>query len=220
VRLRSPDPAALPRLSTDTERSAAVTAYPPAVRDLRWTVAGLVVGTVLLGGCSEKQEASDTLPSASAAETTEALPEVGPADFPVPDQARTKDAAGAEAFLRYYIELLNRQQAIPAGQPLRDLGPECDTCLRIARAFDEAAAAARTYEGGELSLNDVVEPQLSGDAASLVFGTRVEAVSLREASGALVPEGQGNLVANAGSGMTLTWSEQRQSWLAAGLTIG
>ena len=104
----------------------------------------LVLGTLALTGCSAKQEASDTLPTASETPSAEELPPLGPADFPVPAEARTKDAAGAEAFLRYYIELLNRQQAIPAGQPLRDLSPECDTCLRIARAFDEAAAAART----------------------------------------------------------------------------
>src|SRR5215210_8885795 len=97
--------------------------------------------TTLLTSCTEKTEANQTLPTTSAAPTTEELPSVGPADFPVPDEARTKDAAGAEAFLRYYIDLLNRQQAIPAGQPLRDLSPECGTCQRIARAFDDAAAA-------------------------------------------------------------------------------
>jgi hypothetical protein len=89
-------------------------------------VIGVVIGTALLTGCAEKQEANQTLPSTSASPTTEALPEIGPADFPVPDEARTKDAAGAEAFLRYWIDLLNRQQAIPAGQPLRELGPECE----------------------------------------------------------------------------------------------
>jgi hypothetical protein len=190
------------------------------VRDLRWTVAGLVVGTVLLGGCSAKQEANDTLPSTSAAETTEALPDVGPADFPVPDEARTKDAAGAEAFVRYYIELLNRQQAIPGGEPLRALSPDCETCLRIASAFDDAAVAGHTYNGGDLSLNDVLEPQLNGDTASVIFWTRVEALSIRDSAGGLVPDGQHDLVANAGSGMTLAWSEKDQSWLAAGLTIG
>ena len=52
---------------------------------------GAVIGASMLGGCSEKHEANDTLPSASAAETTEALPALGPPDFPVPDEARTKD---------------------------------------------------------------------------------------------------------------------------------
>ena len=180
---------------------------------------GALIGTALVSGCSAKQEANDTLPTA-AAETTEALPEIGPADFPVPDEARTKDAAGAEAFVRYYIELINRQQRIPAGEPIRALSPDCATCLRIARAFDDSASAGHEYLGGELTVNDIVEPQIAGDTASLIFGTRVEAVSVRDAGGAPVPNGQSALMPNAGSGMTLTWSDEHHSWLAAGLTIG
>jgi hypothetical protein len=213
-------------MSTVPVRPGLGPAYSRRVRDLRRpgllrsAVVGLLLGTTLLTGCSERTEANDTLPSTSSAPTTEALPPVGPADFPVPEEARTKDAAGAEAFLRYYIELLNRQQAIPDGQPLRELSPDCGTCLRIAQAFDDAAAAGHTYYGGGLSLNDVVKPHLDGNTASLIFGMRVEAVSVRDASGGLVPDGQGALMTNAGSGMTLTWSEKHHSWLAAGLTIG
>src|SRR3712207_1934762 len=128
---------------------------------------GALIGTALLTGCAAKQEANDTLPTASPSPTEE-LPPLGPADFPVPAEARTKDAAGAEAFVRYYIDLLNRQQAIPAGEPLRELSPECATCLRIARAFDDAAAAGHTYYGGELTLNDVTAPRIEGDTASLM----------------------------------------------------
>jgi hypothetical protein len=79
---------------------------------LRRTVIGVVIGAALLSGCSDKQEANETLPPTSASPTTEALPEIGPADFPVPDEARTKDAAGAEAFMRYYLELSDRQQGL------------------------------------------------------------------------------------------------------------
>ena len=109
---------------------------------------GALIGTALVSGCSAKQEANDTLPTA-AAETTEALPEIGPADFPVPDEARTKDAAGAEAFLRYYMNLSNRQQERLDGEPLRELGPECRDCFRMAKLLDEARAAGHRYEGGE-----------------------------------------------------------------------
>jgi hypothetical protein len=213
-------------MSTVPERLRLGPAYSPAVRDLRGsglvrgTVVGLLVGTALLSGCSQKTEANETLPSTSTAPTTEDLPQLGPADFPVPDEARTKDAAGAEAFLRYWIDLLNRQQAIPAGQPLRDLGPDCRECLRIATAFDDAAAAGSRYEGGELSLNDVTEPQLSDDTASITFGTRVEPVTVRDSAGIPVPDGQGDLNPNAGSGISLIWSEELQSWLVAGMTIG
>ncbi|MCW2700485.1 MAG: hypothetical protein JWQ45_2020, partial [Blastococcus sp.] len=65
----------------------------------------LVVAAVALSGCSEKQEAGNTLPLASSsapAETTTELPPLGPEDMPMPAEARTQDAAGAEAFVRYY----------------------------------------------------------------------------------------------------------------------
>src|SRR3712207_9217492 len=117
-----------------------------------------MLGTLLLTSCSEKQEASETLPTASAS-PTEDLPPLGPPDFPVPAEARTKDAAGAEAFLRYWIDLINLQRDIPAGQPLRDLGPDCNDCWRIAKNYEAAAAAGQRYDGGQLQLNDVTEPQ-------------------------------------------------------------
>jgi hypothetical protein len=180
------------------------------------------LGTALLTGCAgETPEApSESLPSSSSpAPTTEALPVVGPADFPVPPEARTKDAAGAEAFLRYWIDLLNRQRAIPAGQPLRDLGPECQECLRIARVFDETAAAGHSYRGGEVSLNDVPGPVIAADVADIAFGAKADAVSKVDKSGNVVDEGL-PAEANLGSGIRLTWSIQFECWLVAAFNIG
>jgi hypothetical protein len=182
-------------------------------------MAAVMVGAALLTGCSEKQQASETLPSSSAAETSEALPKIGPADFPVPDEARTRDAAGAEAFLRYYIDLSNRQQVLLDGEPIRQLGPECRECLRIAKNFDDVAAAGQRYEGGKLSLNDVTEPQLTEDEASINFGIRQEAVDVVDAAGNPVVEGL-PIQPNLGSGITLVWSSQHQSWLVKSITLG
>jgi hypothetical protein len=186
---------------------------------LRRTVIGLLVGTALLTGCSEKQEANDTLPSPSASPTTESLPEVGPADFPVPAEARTKDAAGAEAFLRYFIDLLNRQRAIPAGQPLRDLGPECQNCQRIAQNYDEAAAAGNRYEGGEVTVNAVAEPSFNGDKVTVSFGARREPVSIVDGDGAVI-DAQPDVAPNLGSGITLVWSAPEQTWVVTGFDLG
>jgi hypothetical protein len=189
------------------------------VRDLRFAVSGLVVAAAVLTGCSEKQEASTTLPPTSAAETTEALPQLGPADFPVPDEARTKDAAGAKAFLGYYIDLLNHQRPLLDGDPLLDLGPNCATCARIADNYQEAAAVGHRYEGGELSLNDIAEPVLTEDRASLVFGIRQEAVRIVDKTGNIVNPGLPTNP-NLGSGMTLAWSEDDEGWLVEGMTLG
>jgi hypothetical protein len=182
-------------------------------------VIGVLIGTALLGGCSEKHEANDTLPSPSAAETTEALPALGPADFPVPDEARTKDAAGAEAFLRYWIDLMNRQRAVPAGQPLRDLGPDCQNCQRIAQNYDEAAAAGYRYEGGELAIDTLAEPILEGDGALISFLARQEAVQRVDATGTPVDEGQ-TAAPRLTSGIDLSYSNVDKCWVIEGFDLG
>jgi hypothetical protein len=189
---------------------------------LRHTAVAVVLGTAQLTGCSgaTAEAPSDSLPStSSAAPTTAGLPAVGPADFPVPPEARTQDAAGAEAFLRYWIELLNRQQAIPAGQPLRDLGPDCQECQRIAQVFDEAAAAGDKYIGGEISLNDVPPPVFRGDSAQLTFGARRAPVSLVDSTGTEI-EGRPDAAPNLGSGLNLKWSESTQSWVVTAFQLG
>jgi hypothetical protein len=185
----------------------------------RATVAGLLVGMALLTGCSQPTEANDTLPSTSSAPTSEALPELGPADFPVPDEARTKDAAGAEAFLRYYVELSNRQQELLDGEPLRDLGPDCQECLRIAQNFDEAAAAGHRYEGGEVTVSELAPPLLEGDTAQISFRARQEAVELVDADGNPVYAGL-DVQPSMSSAIELVWSEDEQSWIVKAFNLG
>ena len=181
----------------------------------------LTFATALLPACSSEAEApSESLPTTSApATTTEALPVVGPPDFPVPPEARTQDAAGAEAFLRYWIDLLNRQQAIPAGQPLRDLGPECDECQRIANNLDEAASAGNRYVGGAVSVVALAEPAISGPELQLNFSARREPVSLVDSSG-VVLEARPDAAPELSSGLYLKWSSVLEAWLVTAFQLG
>jgi hypothetical protein len=194
------------------------------VRDLRGTgirraaVTGLVLATALLTGCTEKTEANDTLPPTSAAPTTEALPPVGPADFPVPDEARTKDAAGAEAFLRYFIDLMNRQRAIPAGQPIRDLGPDCQECLRIGQVYDKAAEAGRRFDGGTVGIESIGDPVIENSEAVINFFAHQDPIALVDGAGTVIeslPEGS-----HLGSGMRLLWVPDTKCWVITGFTLG
>lgn len=74
---------------------------------VRTTLGCVLAGSVLLTGCAEKQEASTSLPTTAPAPTTEALPPLGPADMPMPAEAREQTVDGAEAFTEYYVELYN-----------------------------------------------------------------------------------------------------------------
>ena len=76
----------------------------------RWTLrllAGLAAGAVVLSGCSERQEAADTLPEADATPSASEpeLPPLGPPDLSMPAEARQKTPEGAAQFMRYYMAL-------------------------------------------------------------------------------------------------------------------
>ncbi|TFV47796.1 DUF6318 family protein [Blastococcus sp. TF02A_35] len=188
------------------------------LRGLRRTLTAAALAALVLGGCSEKQEANDTLPTA-APETTESLPPVGPAEFPVPDEARTKDAAGAEAFLKYWIDLINRQRSIPDGAPLRDLGPECQNCQRIAQNYDEAAAAGTRYQGGAVSIDDAAKPTLADSEVTISFLASQAAVQRLDSSGAPIDAGQPSAT-GLSSGISLRWSDNERSWLVESFDLG
>lgn len=190
------------------------------MRDLRFTVAGLAFAAAVLTGCSEKQEATTTLPPTSATETTEALPQLGPSDFPVPDHARSKDEAGVDAFGHYLVELINRQQIALDGQPLRDLGPDCHDCLRIAQSLDEAAEAGQRIEGGALSIVGRPGITFRGDTANFNFIGRIEAVAMYDAGGALVPGSDSPAEGRVPSGFEFAWSAEQKAWLVSGAFFG
>jgi hypothetical protein len=176
----------------------------------------------LTTACSgEEQQASTELPSASStsAEPTPELPPLGPAEFPVPDEARVKDEAGAEAFLRYWIDLINHQRALPDGHALRELAPDCQECLRIAQNYDEAANAGIRYVGGELSLNDVPSPVLANDTAEISFGIGQEEVKRVGADGDPLDAGQPAAPSVFG-GIDLRWSDELRSWLVTSFGFG
>ena len=190
----------------------------------RWTLrlaAGLAAGAVALSGCSERQEANDTMPGAEASPRASepSLPPLGPPDLPMPAEARTQDAAGAEAFVRYYIDLINRTSTVMDAAPLREFSQGCEDCNRIAAATEEAAAAGHDYEGGEMTILQSGEPLIKGHTAEMAL--RVDQAEFRvlDASGTAT-EGGSPAYFNVSSGVALTWNVQLKSWLMTQLTFG
>jgi hypothetical protein len=188
----------------------------------RWSLrllAGLLAGSVVLTGCSEKQEANDSLPTASASPTEEGLQPLGPEDLPMPAEARTQDAAGAEAFVRYYIELINRTSEVMDAEPLREFSDGCQDCDRVATAIEEAAEAGRDYQGGELSITEIGEPLLQGATAEFALRVDQAALTVVDANGTPV-DGGSEAFSGVWGGAGLVWESERQSWLITDLTFG
>ncbi|MGY1682843.1 DUF6318 family protein [Geodermatophilus sp. SYSU D01176] len=190
----------------------------------RWTLrlaASLAAGVVVLSGCSERQEASDTLPEADASPSTSApeLPPLGPPDLPMPAEARTQDAAGAEAFVRYYIDLINRTSTVMDAAPLREFSDGCLDCDRIATDAENDAAAGYRYKGGELTIT-WMEAFMPGDTVEVGFVVDQAPLEVVDAEGRPVAGLTFNAKSGLQSGTTMSWDAQSHSWVMTGLTLG
>ena len=187
----------------------------------RWSlrlVAGLLAGAAVLSGCSEKQEANDSLPTASASPTEDELPPLGPEDLPMPDEARTQDAAGAEAFVRYYIELINRTSDVMDAEPLREFSDGCTECERLARVTAEAAAAGHDYEDGTITIVQMGRPLLEGGTAQLSMRLDQAEFRVVDASGTQVQGSEA--YEDISGGVALNWDTGRETWTMTQLTFG
>lgn len=170
----------------------------------------------VLAACSGAPQASTSLPSTSSAKPSSTLPPLGPPDFPVPDKARTQDAAGAKAALTYYLELSARQQA-KSGQPLRDLSRGCELCTFLADRADQDAAAGYTIEGGQATIEEMPQPAVHEGVAEFALTISQAAVAVRDHSGNPVPDrGSGPIDRLTGAAM-LTWSPISQAWIVTQL---
>ncbi|WP_091380760.1 DUF6318 family protein [Geodermatophilus sp. DSM 45219] len=183
-------------------------------------MAGLAAGAVVLSGCSEEQAASDTLPEADASPSASepALPPLGPADLPMPDEARTQDAAGAEAFVRYYIDLINRTSTVMDAAPLREFSDGCEDCNRIATRAEEAAAAGEDYEGGEITITDIGDPLIKPGTAEMALRIDQAELIVLDSTGSPT-EGGSPAYSNVLGGVSLAWQVDRLSWSMTGLTF-
>jgi hypothetical protein len=191
----------------------------------RWTLrigAGLVVAATLLTGCSEKHEASTTLPTSSAAENTPELPPLGPDDLPMPKEARTQDAAGAEAFVRYYFDLLNQSLTDMDPQYLRFFAEAaCDTCERIATETEDDAAQGYTYDGGELTISGDVSVLMSQPhEAQAGFVADQAPLTVLDRAGNPVPDLLFAGKPGLNSGTIAIWDESATTWKLTELTLG
>jgi hypothetical protein len=130
----------------------------------------------------------------------------------MPAEARTQDAAGAEAFVRYYIDLINRTSTVMDAAPLREFSDGCADCNRIASSTEQAAAAGQDYDGGEITVLGVGEPLIDGLTAELPIRIDQAEFVVRDSTGEPI-DGGSPPYANVLGSAAAFWNSDRQSWL-------
>jgi hypothetical protein len=113
---------------------------------MRRAVLGAVALSFVVAGCGgdPKVDPSPTpsSPVASPVSTTPAPPVM-------PAEAKTDTKAGAIAFVKYYIELINHAQATGDVEPLRPVeGSGCESCQKVRRSIAQIYASGGSIKGG------------------------------------------------------------------------
>jgi hypothetical protein len=179
-----------------------------------------VVGLGVLAGCSTGGTANETLPpsASSPAETSTALPPLGPPDLPMPDEAREQTAAGVQAFARYYLSLINRLEQTLDPTPLRTLSSTCETCERIADDAETDKAAGYNYAGGTLTITSMGDAAVNSEAAEVAFVLDQAPFEVHDANGVKIDELSSPLLAGLPGGMSAEWAGDH--WIVSSLSFG
>jgi hypothetical protein len=115
-------------------------------------VIGLAV-TALVGGCAGGDSKPSALPSLTSTSASPSASRSSTTAPTPPAEAREKTSAGAAAFVRFYIGLINDAYRTGASEPLRKYaGPTCDSCMSIAAAVDDIYENGGHSEGGQLTI--------------------------------------------------------------------
>jgi hypothetical protein len=191
----------------------------------RWTlrlVAGLAAGALALSGCSERQEANDTLPEADASPSASepSLPPLGPPDLPMPAEARTQDAAGAEAFVRYYIDLINRTSTVMDAAPLREFSNGCAECDRIAADTENDGAAGYRYKGGAITITATGDAFIKEEKAEIAFVADQASLQVVDSNSEPVTDLSFGAYSGFSGGASAGWDSIQSTWRLTGLTLG
>lgn len=136
------------------------------LRGAAWACA-LVAGGLVVGGCTpDEPEPTPTTPvetSTSTPETSE--PTAAAPDMPA--EASEPTAAGAEAFVRHWIDLINLAYASGDTSPVTEIsGPTCKVCSTTVERIDSVYSQGGRIEGAQMSLDRVASP--APDASNLV----------------------------------------------------
>ena len=119
-------------------------------------VLGLVVPVFALGGCSDDPVPKVAPRESPAPSVSESPSPTGPVEPTMPAAAKRHTAAGAEAFVKFYWEMVNYAQRSGDVDGLRDLGDKnCGACAGGLGFLDRIFKAGGQIRGGEVSVFDL-----------------------------------------------------------------
>lgn len=177
---------------------------------LRRRAVPLVLGLAALAGCSGSGEAAPTLPPVRP---TTAAPSVTPAPEPgptLPPEALANTPTGAEAFARYYIDVLNEAARTFDPGPLQAISdPRCMTCRAYIQSFEDSAAGAERYEGGHLTVRSVSGATLAEGTQQVLLDYDAEPLKVFDSNGALTVTNP----AETNSTLVIELRRQGDSWV-------
>lgn len=141
---------------------------------------GLVVPTLSLAGCSD-DPVPKVAPHESPSVVSESPSPTGPTEPTMPAVAKKHTAAGAEAFVKFYWEMVNYAQASGDLQGLRSLGDEnCGACSGGLRFLDRIYEAGGHVRGGKVTVVDVRATKVRGAGQQIAFQVLVSVENTRQ----------------------------------------
>ncbi len=171
---------------------------------MRRIVAASMMAFALLTSCSadaDPQTAPTTNSESAPLSTTPTSeptdePSTGPVEPPLPAAAKAPTRAGAEAFVRYYIDLLNYAGATGDTDAFLAAAEGCNSCRGLARNFQRTYQRGGFYKTRGWLVNALFASQQAGTAFTAVAEVRETAITWRETSGSRLrrlPPGTVNL---------------------------
>ncbi|MEJ5867843.1 DUF6318 family protein [Pseudokineococcus sp. 5B2Z-1] len=197
--------------------------------------AAAAAALLALSGCSDPEPGSP-LPTGAPAETSTTAPPPAPTatatptdDAPTPEpgpaptlppEATTDDAAGAEAFVRYWYDSLN--YAIRTGDTASvreaSLLPECIECEALASSVESAYDAGGSLVGGRADVVEAIAPTPDGSGAVLLsVVVQQQPLQRLDSAGDVVSDDMGEGVDESSQSVVIGRNDTGDGWLMVGL---
>ena len=168
----------------------------------------LALPLVLVGCTSDDGKKPTVLPSL-------APPAASPSAVPVPSvppEASAETAQGASAFVRYYLDVVNRSFATGEAAPVQALSmSDCAGCRNLIQAISAPTTANERVEGGDYKVLEVASTPASPQVMSSLVTYSLTEVRVVDAVGTLVR----STPARPPVAANMTLQRTNGSWLVA-----